>query len=198
MINIRIPTIISVLVLLGAIIVGIFIFNCNCGLDNNQKIQNLIALVALSVAIISVVFVINSYLLTNAAFVLSQQPSLLIQVNSGKENNVPYTQIHYRNVTNNTFFDLTFNISVYANNKVIDISDIFRSKMNMPGQDSRQRTFKTAEILSAKGFDILNIDPSKTSVRLTIEYQYIFMNNATNILAQEYKWNHQLSQWEIY
>jgi len=198
MIKIRLPIIISTLVLTGSIIFAIFIFGSELGLDNNEKVENLIALIAATTAIIGAVFVVYSYILTNRAFILSQEPSLLIQVDNPAIDKVSHTRITYTNVTNNSLSDLTFKILVYVNSEVIDISDVFRPEMNMPGRDSRQRRFPTIETLKSKNLDLTSITNSKKFIKLQISYTYTFMKEKKEILAQEYKWNSQILGWEIY
>lgn len=203
-----IPLILSSIIIILSCLIGLYIFSDRVSLTDYEKLQSLLTLIIASAGIVSVIVVLYSYIQTNLAFISSQRPSLLVQVQSlhlKNPNNPndpnelkPHTRIHYANITNNSFFDLTFHIRVYTDYKSVNLSDLFRENMNMPGKDTRQRNFDTIYELDAKGFDIVHEVQQGNLIKLEIAYSYTFLGNVERILSQEYKWNDNRKEWEIF
>lgn len=199
-----VPIIISLIVLSVAGVFGLYISKY-IELSNNEKLQNIFCLIAASSGIIATTFVLYSYIQTNSAFVDSQRPSLLVQVDSPHMTDParpaflrPFTRIHYKNVTGNTFADLSFNIRVFTNDKSVDISDLFRPTMNMPAYDTRQRNFDTIDELQKKGINILEEARPDNKIKLEISYSYTYMGKKEKILAQIYEWDIAKRIWNIF
>lgn len=200
-----IPILLTCIVL---VISGILLFQIiskSTFFSNSDKMQNLINLFLACFASISAIYVVYSYVQTNSAFILSQRPSLLVQVESlhiqnpnNSNSSLPRTRIHYKNTTNNSFDDLSFNITVYTSSRTVDISDLFRREMKMPGFDTRQRTFDPIYELNSRGFNIIQEASQGNEVKLKISYTFTFLNKKEKIEAQEYKWNNNINEWEIY
>ena len=188
-----------------AISLVIYVFYGKLSLTDHERIQSLLNVFISFGGIISAIIIVYSYIQTNAAFILSQKPSLLVQVVSlhlqnaqNPQTKYPRTIILYRETKNNYFEDLTFRITVSTDYKTVDISDLFRPKMKMPGLDSRQRTFDPIGDIRQKGLDIVKESDSGNSVKLKIIYEFTFMNSTYKYEAQEYKWNNSIQEWEIY
>jgi len=199
----RIPIIISLaLILIAGGVFYILLTSKWLKLTDGELINSLIAIFACLGALISVTFVIYSYMMTNYAFVLSQKPFLLIQVVNEKvaiedSRTVPRTVIHYENITKNTFFDLTMNIRVCVFDKEIDISDLFTLNMYMAGGDKRDRRFKPIELLSEHGVDINAETHAGNPVILKIGYRYTFNKKIETFEVQEYEWKASTQTWDI-
>lgn len=173
-------------------------------LANPQKVNSSIAIFACLGAFISATFVVYSYLHTNKSFIESQRPHLLIQVENlkAKENNqsetlIPMTRIHYRNITNNRFLDLTIGVKVSAENREIDLSDLFRPNMTMIGLDSRQRTFAPISLLNERGLNIRAVARKGNEVKLNLTYTYTFNKKREIVEAQLYRWDAEREEWSI-
>ena len=202
--RLTVPICITVLVILVSIAAGIYITSNMKTLTDHEKIQNLIALVLGATGVVSATYIVYSYVQTNWAFVLSQKPTLLVQVESSFATDQqspqiqhPLTRIHYRDTSPNSFNNLTFDMQVRKDRKSVNISDLFKKKMRLPAHDTRQRTFRTVEELSRKGLEIEKEAASGNSVFLVIQYSYTFDRRIENVIAQEYRWNQDLRQWQI-
>lgn len=200
-----IPLILSSIIIILSCLIGLYIFSDRVSLTDYEKLQSLLTLIIASAGIVSVIVVLYSYIQTNLAFISNQRPSLLVQVQSLHVKNPnnpnelnPHTRINYANTTNNSFFDLTFHIKVHTDYKSVNLSDLFRKNMNMPGKDTRQRNFNTIYELDAKGFDIVHETQQGNLIKLEIAYSYTFLGNVEKILSQEYKWNDNRKEWEIF
>lgn len=203
--NLNIPLILSGIIIILSCFIGLYVVSDHVSLTDYEKVQSLLTLSIASAGIISAIFVLYSYIQTNLAFISSQRPSLLVQVQSLHVKNPndpnelnPHTRINYANITNNSFFDLTFHIKVYTDYKSVNLSDLFRKNMNMPGKDTRQRNFDTIYELDAKGFDIVHEAQQGNLTKLEIAYSYTFLGNVERVLSQEYKWNDNRKEWEIF
>ena len=149
------PLFITCVLVLAAVLASLFIsFSTSIELTDPELINAHLAIFACLGAFVSATFVIFSYLQTNRAFVESQRPHLLIQVQSFRaresatsDRTIPMSRIEYRNITNNRFTDLTISPMVSADNQTFDLSGLFREKMTMIGLDFRQRTFNPVEEL---------------------------------------------------
>lgn len=200
-----IPLILSSIIIILSCLIGLYIFSDRVSLTDYEKLQNLLTLIIATAGIVSVIVVLYSYIQTNLAFISSQRPSLLVQVQnlhvkdpSNPNESNPKTHIHYTNITNNSFFDLTFHIKVNTDYKSVNLSDLFREKMNMPGKDARQRNFDTIHELNAKGFDIVHEAQQGNLIKLEIAYSHTFLGNVERVLSQEYKWNNNRKEWDIF
>ena len=181
MAKLRIPIIITViLVLITVAAFCILLTSKSLRLTNAEMVNSLIAIFACLGALISATFVIYSYLMTNYAFIQSQKPYLLIQVVKGRDviegnRTVPTTVIHYTNITDNTFLDLTMDLRVSVLDKEIDISDLFTPNIYMAARDKRNRTFKPIELLLNKcGININAKAQADNPVILKVGYKYSF------------------------
>lgn len=200
--NLKKPKEFIIVALLLHLFLGCIILSDYFNLTDIEKIKLFLNLLVTLTGTISAIFVVFSYIQTNSAFVLSQKPLLLIQIenyhidkNDKKE---PMTIINYQNITNNSFEDLTFEILVKTDNRVADISELFREEMHMPGYDKRQRTFDPVKVIKNKGIDIIQTSFQGTSIILEIYYSYTFLDTKEEILAQKYKWNNLRKEWSIY
>lgn len=187
------PTIITFALFLCAIIASSIIFSL--GLTNSEIIDALIAVVTSLGALISATFVIFSYLQTNKAFIEAQRPHLLIQIVKDPKSEVVF--ILYRNITNNRFSDLTISLIATALNREIDLSYLFREKMTMIGQDSRQRIFSSIEELEKHGLDLQNVASGGNEINLFVNYSYTFNDEIDFVPAQKYRWDTKSESWEI-
>jgi len=153
-------------------------------------------------ALVSATFVVFSHVATNKAYVEAQRPHLLIQVENLKINDssdriVPYTRLHYRNITTNRFKDLTLIVTVTASNRKFVLSDLFRSEMTMIGLDSRQRNFDPVAELRSRGLELQQIAAQGIEVRLDIGYTYTFNGKSDHVDAQTYRWDAGRDEWSI-
>lgn len=185
------------------ILAGVGVFTIvsydNLELSAYETVIALISLFTSLGALVSATFVVASYLQTNKAYIESQRPHLLIFVDNLKhqETDLPVSKINYLNITNNRFNDLTIMISVEAENRIYDLSYLFRSKMTMIGQDQRQRLFNPIEELDKLGLEVQKTARSGKGVKLKVKYKYSF-NGAEDIVnAQEYLWDTETQQWSI-
>lgn len=202
----RTPVILSSILFLIVICIFIFIIKSkHFQLTNNEILKNSISLFTCLGGLISVIFVIYSYIQTNQAFVESFRPSLLIQVvsdqlkkNQQDNTTLPFTFIHYENTSSNEFTDLSIQLLVRVANREIDISDLFNEKMFMASKDQRNRRFETLSFLAARGIDINKETISGNQVMFITGYTYTFNNNIERRKGPEYKWNAGIKCWEIY
>lgn len=185
--------IVFLLVLAAAAGASVIISYDALGIDTNEKISALISISASLGALISAAFVVASYMQTNKAFVESQRPHLLIMVQSSAH----ITTIHYHNITNNRFADLTISVVVIADGHNYRLSHLFREKMTMIGQDRRQRSFDTFAETHRLGLDMQAMDASWNEVKLKIGYSYTFNGAKDMVEAQEYRWDPTVQQWII-
>lgn len=201
---IKIPVIISFVITILAIIIATTLFKTNMiNLSDSENLQALFSIIASWGAFISATFIIYSYLQTNLAFVESQRPQLLIQVDNhftkspdSTEKN-PVTEIHYRNITTNMFRELTITVRVVAKNHDIDLSDLFKHKMVMVGTDQRQRKFSPLTLLRERGLNLNQVTSAGEDVFLKLTYSYTYNSKTDTVQIQEYKWNPPLQVWEI-
>lgn len=191
--------IVSFLILLAAAGAWGIVYCDTLGLKPNEMVTALIAVIASLGALVSATFVVASYLQTNKAYIESQRPHLLILVKSLKHNESgqPVSRIHYDNITNNRFNDLTITVSVDAENRIYDLSHLFRSKMTMIGRDQRQRSFNPIEELTKLGLDLQGTARSGKEVKLRVGYKYTFNGVEDVVNAQEYRWDAGDQQWSI-
>lgn len=187
------------LILLAAAGAWAIVYCDTFGLKPNEIVSALIAVVASLGALVSATFLVASYLQTNKAYIESQRPHLLILVESlrHKDSGHPVSRIHYHNITNNRFNDLTVTVSVDSGNRTYDLSHLFRSNMTMIGQDRRQRSFKPIEELGKLGLDLQQTASSGKEVKLRIGYKYTFNGHEDVVNAQEYRWDADEKQWQI-
>ncbi|WP_282150722.1 hypothetical protein [Vibrio diabolicus] len=177
----------------------LIIFSEHIALKDSEVVTALIALFGTFGALISATFVVASYMQTNKAYIESQRPHLLILVESLTEHGTgePVSRIHYRNITNNRFTDLTITVVLAAENREVNLGHLFRANMTMIGQDQRQRSFKILDEATKLGLDINTTAMSGREVKLLIGYEYTFNNIKDHVSAQEYIWNANSSEWLI-
>jgi len=168
-------------------------------LKPSEVVSSLIAVIASLGALVSATFVVASYLQTNKAYVESQRPHLLTLVESRKYDvsGEPLSIIHYHNITNNRFNDLTIHIKAESDNRVYDLSYLFRQNMAMIGQDRRQRSFKPVEELSKAGLNLQETSSSGKEVKLMVGYEYTFNGVVDKVNVQQYRWDAGTQLWEI-
>ena len=201
----RTPVLVTLALFLVAALSATYLARCeNLNLTDAELISAYIAIAACLGAFVSATFVVFSYLQTNTAYIESQRPHLLVQVENlkAKENDssdtlLPMTRIHYRNITNNRFTDLTIIVRVIGANRTFDLSDLFRKQMTMIGLDSRQRTFNTFSELNSRGLSLQEVASAGNEVKLTIDYDYTFNNKHDHVKAQMYRWDTIRQKWEI-
>jgi len=202
---VRTPIIITIVLIVLATIFSIWLINSDSlKLTDAEVISNLILVSASLGAFISATFVIWSYIHTNAAFILSQKPALLLFINNLNVKRtdddpeiVHMTQVIYRNTTNNTFYDLTIKVVLQIANRTIDLSDLFTEKMYMAGYDERQRQEVTVDILNERGVNLLEQASNGHEALLTLSYQFTFNNNLENIEVQKYRWETDKGLWSV-
>jgi len=199
---VKTPIIISVLLTLVAIASSYFLWSSALQLEH--KIGSQIALGATLGALISAAFVIWSFIQTNKAFIESKRPQLLIQVESVKLQSVgepvsmiPWTKIHYSNITDNKFDDLTIQVFVYCETTRINFNHLFRTSMSMIARDSRVRSFKTYDEIENRGFNLRQLANDNRDVFMNLQYEYSFNGARDLIDAQLYKWNKEQERWDI-
>jgi hypothetical protein len=184
--------VVSILVVLAIAGTSVVVGCDSLQLKPSEVVNTLIAIFASLGALISATLVVASYLQTNKAFVESQRPHLLVFVESLKQEG-----IHYHNITNNRFDDLSISVVIFANNREYDLSNLFRNNMTMIGQDKRQRSFLTFDEVNKHGLDIQNTAKSGREVKLKVGYRYTFNGELDIVNAQEYLWNAVVEDWQI-
>lgn len=161
-------------------------------------VSNIIQIWICVSVLISVIFVIYSYIQTNRAFVLSQKPHLLLMVLDRTNNATPpahRTQIHYENKSNNPFYDLNISVKLSTQNTTVDLSDLFSPNMYMAVGDTRDWTFDTKKQLLQRGFDLDAAVRANKIIILLLEYSFSFNNKKEIIKVQEYIWKN--NGWQI-
>lgn len=173
--------------------------NENLDLDDADLVSSFIAIAASVGAFVSATFVIFSYLQTNRAFIESQRPQLLIFLDNKYNNdtNLPVSFIHYNNITNNKFDDLTIRVKIVVNGTEYSLDHLFRSDMTMIGQDCRQRKFEPYQELADVGVDMLIQEDLESKIELAITYEYTFYCKSDRVQAQKYEWDSDSKRWEI-
>jgi hypothetical protein len=168
------------------------------GLKMPEVVANIVQVWICVASFISATFVISSYVQTNAIFVLSQKPHLLLQVVGGNDSNENHhTIILYTNRSASPFYDLSLFITISTPNTTIDLSDLFSPKMYMASHDQRQRDFVTLTELEKHNFDLAYNIEKKQEIVLSLSYQFTFNNEQIKIDVQKYKWDVEHQDWSI-
>ncbi|MBF0493030.1 MAG: hypothetical protein HQM15_09645 [Deltaproteobacteria bacterium] len=197
----KIPIIISVLLLIVSGFTVWWVSNAN--LTPSEHITSIISIITCLGALISATIVVYSYLQANMAFVESKRPQLLIQVVNlhpqVKNQVVDVTRIHYKNITNNRFADLTIHVAIIAQNREFefDLSNLFTARMVMVGQDQRQRDFVVNEELQSRGLNINVVASQGIQVVLKIFYEHTYQGAKDLGNVQDYVWNASKREWHI-
>ena len=202
---VRTPIAITIILISLAVSFSIWLLNTECfTLSDTDIISNLILIFASLGAFISATFVIWSYIHTNAAFILSQKPALLLFVNNlnvkRSEDNpelVHMTQITYKNTTNNTFYDLTVKVILNIANRTLDLSDLFTENMYMAGFDQRKRQFVTVDVLGERGVNLFELTGNGHEALLTLSYQFTFNGSLEKFEVQKYRWETDKGLWSL-
>ena len=192
--KLRIKLIILFLIIVG---IGLTCFAIKTTIASNI-VSNIIQIWTCVAVLISVIFVIYSYIQTNRAFVLSQKPHLLLIVFDRTNKDTPpvhRTQIHYENKSNNPFYDLNISVEVSTQNTTVDLSDLFSPNMYMAVGDKRDWTFGTKKQLLQRGFDLDAAVKANKTIILLLEYSFSFNNKKEIIKVQEYIWKN--NAWSI-
>ena len=192
----RVPIIITILLIILGVGVTMVIQTKFRNLTGNDKIRHWLSLWALMVASVSAVFVISSYQQTNKAFILSQKPSLLIQMRNGADIGLheDLTQIYYENTSDAAFEDLNIKLTIITSTTTIDFSDLFsNNNMYMASKGYRELLFKTKEEFLKEGINLDEVD----GVILNVGYEFHFLGKLIPIDAQEYKWKKEENRWNI-
>lgn len=201
----KIPILITVALILVATVAATYLHRSDAlSLTDSELLNAHIAIAASLGAFVSATFVVFSYLQTNRAYVESQRPHLLVQIENLKANEdnssarlVPMTRIHYRNITTNRFTDLSLVVYIVKGKSTFNLSDLFREKMTMIGLDSRQRTFNTFTELRGRGLELQEVTSSGSVVQLIIDYEYTFNGKRDYVSAQMYRWDAARQEWSI-
>lgn len=178
----------------------LYLANCSeLEINDADLISLYISIAACLGALISATFVVFSYLQTNKAYVEAQRPHLLAMIQNLvlEGSGDPVSRLHYHNITNNRFDDLTLNLKVKAANREYSLSELFRKKMTMIGRDQRQRSFQPIKELKSLGLDIQATAESGSEVILEVNYEYTFNNVKDIVNAQMYRWSATRREWEI-
>jgi hypothetical protein len=199
------PIAITVFLLLVAAIASAYISRFTIlQLTDADLVNAHIAIAACLGAFVSATFVVFSFLQTNKAHIESHRPHLLLQIENlqARENDesgrlIPMSMIHYRNITNNRFNDLTIIVVVTAVNRRFDLSDMFRKEMTMIGLDARQRTFNPLVELRNRGLELQDVAGEGNEVQLTIDYRHTFNGEEDYVNAQSYRWDAKRQEWAI-
>ncbi|EGR0775402.1 hypothetical protein RDG66_16720 [Vibrio cholerae] len=191
-------------IVLVQIVIAIFgtyliLFSEKIMLKDSEVVTALIALFGTLGALISATFVVASYMQTNKTYIESQRPHLLILAESLTENGTgkPVSRIHYHNITNSRFTDLTITVVLEAENRKINLGYLFRENMTMIGRDQRQRSFKVLDEAAKLGLDIQSTAMSGREVKLLLGYEYTFNDVKDHVGAQEYVWDANSREWRI-
>lgn len=179
--------------------------NCFFIISNSELISNIIQIWIGVGAFISATIIIGSYIITNRAFILSQKPYLYLiarnhnKIKRDKNSNefIHATQIHYENISNNPFYDLTINVRVSTLNTEVDLSDLFTKKMYMSAHDVRDRNFVTVDELNKRGFNLDSAINENKDILLSLNYTFTFNNKEEIIDVQKYKWDKSRMEWSI-
>ena len=168
-------------------------------IKDSDLISLYISIAACLGALVSATFVVFSYLQTNNAYIEAQRPHRLAMMESlvREGTGEPVSRVHYQNITNNRFTDLTLDIKVTAGNREYSLSELFRKKMTMIGRDQRQRSFHPLKELQALGLDLQSTAESGNEVTLDVSYEYTFNKKKDVVNAQMYRWNASRREWEI-
>lgn len=168
------------LIFIGLVVSGYISSLSDLSLHN--RIGTIIQTWACVAASISASFVIHSYVLTNRSFIDSRRPALLLQVVGG----FPTTQVHYENRSVNPFRDLTIKMKLNANGTIIDLSDLFSSKMYVAPWDARDRRFDTKQEFFKHGINIDAATIANERIILSLEYEYMFNGRIEIVKVQSY------------
>ena len=195
----RIPILISILLVVVSIAAVCWV--SKSGLTPSERVTATISIAACLGALVSATFVVYSYLQTNAAYVESKRPQLLVQVLNFHEQLegkiIDVTIIRYKNITNNRFKDLNINVSVTGQNREFDLSSLFTPRMVMVGQDQRDRTFMPQAELQSRGLNIDAVASQGNQVLLKILYEYTYQGITDVVNVQDYAWNATKREWHI-
>ena len=181
----------------------------NLMLFNYKEMINTIILILTAIgAFITAIAMILSYIKTNEIFILSQIPSLLIQIKKNQQNGIYY--IFYKNCTNNEFIDLNMIIKLNFNGREFDLSKkLFITKMFMAAKDERSRLFNKDTIIEKLNETIINEKLNKNifeghehngyiynnDISVKTSYNYIFYNKTEKRLGPTYIWKNNF--WDL-
>ena len=200
----RTPALISGLLLLaGAAAIAVITLCPSIALTPAQYIQSTTGIVATTGALVSATFVVSSYRQSIRTFHEAYRPQLLVQVESqfeaqpDSEEKIPVSIIHYRNISNNQFNDLTLHLTIDAFGGQFSLDDLFTPKMTMPGQDVRFRRIRPVQLLNESGLYLNTEIRDQPAPRLSVEYEHTYAGRTHKVLAQQYTWNVLLQLWEI-
>ena len=194
----RIPFVITILLVVLGLASTVFLLHRRIGLGLSMAdiVSNIIQIWICVGAFVSVAYVISSYIYTNAAFILSQKPHLLLfvgerEVQRSQENKelVHVTVINYKNNSDNPFYDLSLSIKISTPNTTVDLSDLFTRNMYMTAGDSRERNFVTIDELRKRGFDLNSAAEQNQLIILSLAYEFTFNKEVEKVKVQEYFWD---------
>tara|TARA_R110002049_G_C9160924_1_gene560993 strand:- start:3574 stop:4188 length:615 start_codon:yes stop_codon:yes gene_type:complete len=199
------PLLITVLLcLMAAAALSYISVSKELDLSSAELVNSYVAIGACLGAFVSATFVVFSYLQTNKAYIESQRPHLLIQIQNlvadkpdDSGNPIPMSRINYKNITNNRFSDLCIEIIVSAQNREIYLDNLFRKNMAMIGHDNRNRTFNPGRELMNRGLNLQETAEAGREVNLYLNYSYTFAGVKDTVEAQMYRWDAKARQWQI-
>jgi hypothetical protein len=203
--SLKIPLGISAILVLGGCALLWWLFHSQ-QTDAEQKFNASVAMLACVGGLVSAVFVVFAYYQTAWTMVEASRPQLLIQVVNEKRQlqgppaePVPVTVVHYTNTTGNQFEDLAVHLTVQVGQgRRIELKDLFRNALVMPGHDRRHRWFESKKVLSDHGVDVDSESAKGTTIVVEPGYSYSFRGESQTVRSQRYRWNPQLEQWEIW
>lgn len=205
---VKTPVLLSLALLVagGILTCMLFAYEEALQLTGADLVSNLLQLWLAVAALISVMFVVSSYIQTNQAFAVAQEPHLLMQVHNTTqipnekappEQGIHWTGIAYQNITDNPFQDLVIKLSVTDGVRNTNLDDLFLGPMFMAGRDSRTRSFTTVDHLQAHGLDLRAALEKHREVILSVGYRFSFLGKTQEIQAQEYRWDVGQRGWQL-
>lgn len=153
------------------------------------KITQIIQTLTVAGALISAIFVISSYLITNQAFILSQKPFLLLGVDLDG-------RIFYQNHSNNPFYNLKINVIAKIGNSKFKVGKkLFKKTMYMSAFDKRYTP--PIQYMLKEHYNIdFNSLIENTEAKIFLSYSFTFLNKVEKIDVQSYVWKRE-NGWNI-
>lgn len=137
--------------------------------------------------------------ITTKQLQLSQEPVFNLFITSYKEDSRKAV-IHYKNFTNNAFYDLKVKLQLIIEDKVYVLSKIFPEKSFYFGpRDSRNVLFDFPSLLREHGMSFDALSKSTPDVRMSAEFSYTssVLNKRRKIAIQQYYFNWSDRSWHI-
>lgn len=183
----------AVIFIIFAVIMSCIIWGTDLlSILEDKKLSNNIQLWVCIGGLISVIYVIPSYIIKNEVDILNLKPILsLIVLNSNSKDSIHSTIIDYKNYSSNVFDDLTITVKAIVGKHSVSINDALESDMcniYLGPHDYRTNRFITRDVLSKKGFDIDKIYREGKEINIGLSFKYTFLGKSKEKTVQSYAW----------